>query len=89
MVSQHYSLDIFRKIALIHFNDLTVENLVTLILKRPFGILVILPRHSKPLDELKMMNNLISSIKGKFSKLIVYFAWDCETIMDIYQGEGK
>lgn len=61
---------------------------MTLILKRPFGILVILPRHSKPLDELKMMNNLISSIKGKFSKLIVYFSWDSETIMDIYQGKG-
>lgn len=30
----------------------------------------------------------MNAIKGKFSKLIVYFTWDNETIMEIYNGKG-
>jgi hypothetical protein len=71
LVAQHYSLDVFRKIVLIKFEELSVDNLVTTILKRPFAILVILPQNSKVEKENQNMQNLLQAIRGKRSKLAV------------------
>ena len=43
MVGTHWENEVFRKIALIHFNDINLHNLVSTVLKKPFGITIIVP----------------------------------------------
>ena len=43
MVATHYEKDAYRKVALIHFSEINLHTLVTTILKKPFGLIIITP----------------------------------------------
>lgn len=44
LVGTHFSADLLRKLAVIHFSEVTDENINTILSKKPSGLLIILPK---------------------------------------------
>ena len=51
LVGTHFSGDLLRKLALIHFSEVTAENINDLLSKKPSGLLLILPTDQSEVDE--------------------------------------
>lgn len=81
----HFSGDVLRKLALIHFTEISEESIVTLLGKKLAGFLIILPNSISADKENEIWRLIQDHILNLGSSLPVFFIWENEEILDFYR----
>jgi len=85
LVGTHFSADLLRKLAVIHFSEVSDENINTILGKKPSGLLVILPKERFEGKESQFWTAISENLVSKASQIPVYFCEDNDTIMQFYE----
>ena len=87
-VAAYFKSDVLRKIAFVHAKDLKYDTLHDTLMKKPFGIMIILPQTTKLLNETiwQMVQDFLS--RNSFQAAI-YFAYETAEIMELYEELKK
>lgn len=81
----HFTGDLLRKLAIIHFAEINEENLSNIFGKKIAGILIILPSQINPSKEADIWRVIEEQIVNKGSALPTFFTWENEQIMEFYK----
>ena len=84
----HFSSDVFRKVAVIHFDELYPEVIQHIIQKNPLGLLIILPEASQAkakISQLKIWDDIQNRLVTESIVIPVYFAFETQALMELYQ----
>ena len=90
--ASHYTGDIFRKVALIHFNELILSsdpNFISKVFsKNPLSILFILPRDFESAGStpnMKLWEDVQMQLTGQAIDIPVYFSFETEDLVELYK----
>jgi len=88
----HFTGDVFRKVAVIHFNELFDNALQQIIQKKPMGILVVLPDpgsiHQTPdfTRQLKIWEEFQIQLTTSSIAVPVYFAFESKEVSALFEA---
>jgi hypothetical protein len=88
LVGSHFSGDLLRKLAIIHFSEIQSESLSTLLSKKIAGLLIILPKQSDK-NESEIWEVIYDKLVSKNTAIPVYFCWENEVILEFYEKSGS
>lgn len=85
LVGTHFSADLLRKLAVIHFSDVTDENINAILNKKPSGLLIILPKERFESKEGEFWRAVSENLVNKAAQIPVYFCDENDTVMQFYE----
>jgi hypothetical protein len=88
LVGSHFSGDLLRKLAIIHFSEIQSEALSTILNKKIAGLLIILPKQADK-NESEIWEVIYDRLVSKNTAIPVYFCWENEVITEFYEKSGS
>mgnify|MGYP006976761463 CR=1 FL=1 len=84
LVGSHFSGDLLRKLAIIHFSEINNESLSALLGKKIAGLLIILPQTSDA-QESNTWEAIYDKLVSKTTSIPVYLCWENDIILEFYE----
>jgi hypothetical protein len=84
LVGTHFSGDLLRKLAIIHFSEINEDTLTKITNQKIAGILFIVPKNFNPHLESPIWESINNEFVKKYTQYPVFMVWEDEEINEFY-----